>query len=210
MIDTNQLLSIAFSLISQFANVVEIPPDHVPTSQKDIIKLTIGSPGSPLDTYLVTRRGESFWIWNGIVARYESPDSYYLSQNFEALSRLAGPATISSNQAIEKATQVMKRLAKAGKPLDGVTPQFKASQAENVHFYNVTWPVENSVHSAGLGEIEIDGRTGRVVFLQLWDRDFYDFAFAAEISNRVYKPEPVNDPKPPPYPVARMAEALQD
>jgi len=47
MIDTNQLLSIAFTLISNFTKVVEIPPDRVPQRRDDLQKIVVGSPRSP-------------------------------------------------------------------------------------------------------------------------------------------------------------------
>ena len=44
MIDTNQLLSIAFSLIANFTNVVHVPREGVPHSREDLQKLVIEEP----------------------------------------------------------------------------------------------------------------------------------------------------------------------
>ena len=77
MIDTNQLLSIAFTLISNFTNVVEIPGDHVPTRREDLKEIVVGSPASPLAIYMAHRLGDEFWLEHGVVQQYQSPESFH-------------------------------------------------------------------------------------------------------------------------------------
>src|SRR6266404_3541684 len=112
MVDTNQLLSIAFTLISNFANVVEIPRQEVPQLREDLTKVLIGSPHSPVDLYLVHKRGSEFWLSDGVVYQYYSPISFFHMQDFSRRTGLVGPATLSSNEVVGQAIQVMGRLVK--------------------------------------------------------------------------------------------------
>ena len=70
MLDTNTLLTIAFSLISNFTNVVSIPPDAVPQSPADLERCPIGSPSSPIHLFLTGTKGTEFSILGGVVSRY--------------------------------------------------------------------------------------------------------------------------------------------
>ena len=60
MILTNALLSIGFSIVSNFTNVVPVPADAVPTSVEDLREFVILCPPYvlvPLQLSLVHRRG---------------------------------------------------------------------------------------------------------------------------------------------------------
>ena len=121
------------------------------------------------------------------------------------LTKYLGPPTLSTNEVVERATHLMRKLTKTGRSVDVIAPKIGAAWSPDVHFFEISWPITNSPFHNGLGSIEIDARTGRTVFVQLWGREFYDFAFAAEISNRVYTPyTPDPLPKPPPNPALRM------
>jgi len=196
MIDTNQLLSIAFTLIANFTSVVKVPPDCVPQRAEDLKKIVIGSPQSPLDLWLVHKRGHEFWISGGIVRQYESPDSYFHLQNWGARERLKGAPTISSNQAMELAANLLRSVEKYKNPTAGVRPIIKATKYADIPFYEINWPDAKLNTYNGLATVEIDARTGRAVFVQLWSSDYYDLSLAAEISNRVYTPEPPSNRKP--------------
>ena len=180
MVDTNQLLSIAFTLISNFTNVVEIPTDHVPTRRQDLVKLVVGSPVSPVDIYMAHRLGDEFWFRDGIVHQYQSPDSFHHRQDITRRAQFLGPATLSTNEVLERATHIMRKLARTGRSVDSIPPKIDAAWSPDIHFFEISWPVPNSSFHNGLGSIEIDARTGRTVFVQLWGQEFYDFAFAAE------------------------------
>jgi len=194
MVNTNELLSIAFALVANFTNVVHIPPEAVPQRREDLSKVLIGSPGSPLDVFLVHTNGYKFSIRGGVVDYYEGPDSYFSFVSARHLPKFAGSATIGSNDVIALATQIMKRLVKSGNPLDTVPPCVRYSERTNVNFYYISWPVTNSVFRDGLGAIEIDARTGTAVFVALHALEFHDSGFVQAIRNRVYTP----DPRPPP------------
>lgn len=213
MIATNQLLSIAFAVISNFANVVEIPQRELPQQQEDLTKILIGTPNSPLDMYLVHKQGSEFWLSDGVVYQYYSPVSFFHMQDFSRRAGLVGPATLSSNEVVRRAIGVMERLVKNGAPLDRTVPKVQATAAPDLHFYYVSWPFSNSPFSDGLGAVEIDARSGRIATVTLLAPEFYDLAFAAEISNRVYSPAPPRKPLPNPAatmpkPTTNQVEAL--
>lgn len=195
MVDTNQLLSIAFTIISSFTNVVHIPPDRVPQDRADLQKIVIGSPHSPLDLWLVHKRGDEFWICDGVVQQYQSPDSYFHLQNNAARSRLMGAQTISSNQVIEMATNILQRLAKTGNPVAMVKPTVKGTRYKELPFFLINWPNTNLMNYGGLATVEIDACKGRAVYVQVWTKEYYDLTLAQEISNRVYTPESPQFPR---------------
>src|SRR6266516_4568875 len=69
MIDTNALLSIGFSIVAGFSNVVQIPHGAVPTKPEDLRRLVMGGPPPvpAINLHLVDRRGTQFSIRNGSV-----------------------------------------------------------------------------------------------------------------------------------------------
>src|SRR6185295_13042536 len=107
MIATNALLSIGFSIISNFANVVPIPEGYVPQSRSDLQAVVVGSPYSPTDLYLIHKRGTSFWIRDGVVYRYLHPGSLFELQNSDQLYRYEGTSKLTSNDVIRVATETL-------------------------------------------------------------------------------------------------------
>jgi hypothetical protein len=75
MIQTNLLLSIGFSLVSNFTNVVPVRPEAVPTKIDDLKHYVVGSPNSPIHLYLVDRQGTEFWLDGGVVYSYRTSGS---------------------------------------------------------------------------------------------------------------------------------------
>src|SRR6185369_9482790 len=90
MLDTNQLLSIAFSLIANFTNVVHVPPQGVPRSRADLTRIGIINPTTRFDLYLLQREGYHYWIRHGVVQGYASPNSYFRDQGLGVPARLRG------------------------------------------------------------------------------------------------------------------------
>lgn len=129
---------------------------------------------------------------------YESPDSDFRLRDLAILPSLRGPAAISSNEVVIRATDLMARLAKSGPPSVRTTPpKVEASLDDGVNFYLVSWPTTNLHFREGLGSIEIDARSGRVASVRLCAPEFYDPIAAGQIADCVYTPDP---PKPPPKP----------
>ena len=193
MIDTNALLSIAFTLISNFTQVVEVPYHAVPQKTADLESCLIGSPSSPCDLYMVHRKGTEFWIADGVVWAYRSPGSYFNLQDAHLIPKFTGDSALSSNSAIELAATTLRRLIRDGDPLTNGPPRVLYPSSKRIPFYEVTWPKGNG----GLtptAKVEIDGRTGTIVALNLWDHHFRDPALAQQIKNRVCRPDPVVAP----------------
>jgi hypothetical protein len=199
MVDTNALLSIAFSLIANFTNVVQVPSDAVPQNPADLSKFVVGSPSSPTDLYLVHRKGTAFWISGGVVYRYRSPGSFFRLQNTALIPNYEGTSTLDSNGVVRIAATALQRLIKTKDPLlsetNGVPKVEHAGfyHGSQIPFYSIVWPRISRGPSRG-ADVEIDGRTGTIVFIHLWDMAFRDPVYAAKIKDTVYT-EP---PKPPP------------
>jgi hypothetical protein len=221
MVDTNALLSIAFSLIANFTNVVEIPPDQVPQSPADLSLCIIGSPMYPTDVILVHTNGTRFTInHSGGVNGYASPDSFFRLQDVKDLSRYSGEPKLNSNEVLRLATKTLQRLVKSGNPLTNGTPRIQQAgefHGKRIPFFRITWPSPpGSYGSSTIASIEIDARTGKIVNLHLYDIGFLDAALGNKIMDRVYTPDPKPPAKPPgkrivPYPTTnQVTQAIEN
>src|SRR5437762_12041593 len=101
MVNTNELLSVAFSLITSFTNVVNVPPQGVPHSQADLTRIGLIHPKTRFDLWLVQREGYEYWIRDGVVQGYASPDSFSGGQRLHVPVWLRDRPTLSSNQVVE-------------------------------------------------------------------------------------------------------------
>ena len=201
MIDTNALLSIAFSIIANFTNAVYIPAHSVPQSTNDVEAYRVARHMYPVDVYLRHRQGTEFWIINGAVQVYYTPGTCFRLQDPSLIEKRLGPARFSSEQVLEVATNAVRRLIKSGDPLANVTPvvkPFGLYHGQTVPFYEVRWPRGKSDFVA---RVEVDARTGLIVALSLYDPAFQDLPFTQEITHKVYKPDP-------PQPKTRRKVAL--
>jgi len=193
MVLTNALLSIAFGIVANFTNVVPIPDEAVPKRVEDLARFIVGSPSSPLDMFLVDRKGTEFEISGGVVRHFDSPGSYFGLQDPRSIDRYRGSSQLSSNEVVEIARKTLQRLVRNGDPLRKGPPfvlYAGISNGQRIPFCKVSWggPVTSP---DSVGEVEIDERDGRIVFLHLWHPAFLDYEFALEISNRVFRVDPV-------------------
>jgi len=196
MVNTNELLSIAFSLIANFTNVVHVPPEGVPHSPADLTRIVLIHPTTRFDLYLAQREGYEYWIRDGVVQGYASPDSFSQGRRPDVPARLSGQPTLSSNQVVELATGILSRLGKTGNPAEKIRPTVETSGL----LYRLWWRVSTDPFVSPAAEMKIDARDGRVLAVELSAPQYYDPAFAREISNRVYTPDPPPPPKPPKKP----------
>lgn len=90
MIDTNVLLSIGLSLISQFTNIVAVPNQAVPASIGDLEKMVVSSPNSPTELHLFHRLGTRFGVRDGAVYDFATPGSCYELQDPNLISKFQG------------------------------------------------------------------------------------------------------------------------
>ncbi len=207
MIDTNALLSVAFSLIANFTNVVPVPSDAVPQYPADLAKCVVGSPSSPTDLYLVHKRGTEFWINGGVVYRFRSPGSFFELQDAKSIANYTGTSILESNDVVRVAATALQRLIKSKDPLLNGTngaPKIQYAsycQGARIPFYKVIWPRIRYGPERG-ADVEIDGRTGRIVFLHLWDMAFRDPMHAQKLSKLVY----TEAPRPAPAQAVRLVK----
>lgn len=199
MIDTNAVLAFAFSIISNFTNVVDIPLEQVPKCKADLKICSVGRSFFPLDVYLESKQGSSFWIANGIVEQFHAPKTYFELQDPKQISEFVGTATLSSNEVFALADTTIRRLIKNGDPLTNITPKVTVAQpykGRPVPSYDITWPLPENPQVFSIARVGVDARYGRIVLLSLHDTRFYDMALFQQISNRVYRPSMIVDTPP--------------
>lgn len=192
MMDTNALFAVAFSMIANFAGVMHLPLNIVPGKQADLQKCVV-TRTSPLTMYLVHRTGTEFWIRDGSVARFSRPGSFFSAQDPGELPMFAGNARFGSNEVVQIAATVLKQLTKRGNPLTNVPPSVRYAgfyKGERIPFFQVSLPNPPGYGAGLAAQVEIDGRTGELVRLSLWDKAFFDPAFEEELERQVFKSGP--------------------
>jgi hypothetical protein len=196
--DTNALLSIALAMIANFTNIVEVPPSAVPTKASDLARFVIGRPGWPLHMILTHHAGTEFWINNGAIYSYSSPGSFFTLQDPALIPKFTGTTSLTTNDVVRIAEKALRRLVKSGDPLRGGPPvvwQASEYKGQRIPFFRVRWP-KPPPGGDPVAEVEIDGRTGRIVTLDTWGDGFRDPAFQQEMSKRVHAPEVIRPPPP--------------
>jgi hypothetical protein len=197
MIDTNALLAIGLSIVTNFSDVVQVPNGAVPRTTQDLAKFVVGGPPPvpSTDLYLVDRRGTQFRLRNGTVHSYSSPMSYKEHGASREKGRSNDVPLLNSNQVVERATEIIRRLAKSSDPTVGLTPLVRRAGdvEEKIPFYWISWTNVSRIHPWSRRSysafVEIDARSGCTTHLDLEDPGFYDAALAQQISNRVCTPE---------------------
>jgi hypothetical protein len=197
---TNALLSMGFSLVANFTNVVPVPPDLVPTRVDDVRAYEIGSGSWPVDINMASKRGGYFEIKHGVVIEYSSPTSLLHNQDPNSLERFRGTASLDSKEVLKLAEQVVRRLARRGDPIAGRLGKVDRLRDWNtgafMPFYRVTWPNSSPDEPLSPADIEIDARNGQIVSVWLGGFTFYDLAFSWEMRKRAYIPDPLDRIKP--------------
>jgi hypothetical protein len=188
--DTNALLSIAFSLVAAFTNIVHIPSREVPIGTSDLNKYLIGSPTSPADVFLFHKNGSSFEVRDGTVRWYCSPRSFFQLQDQHLVPQFMGHGTVDSSNAVEIARRALHQLVRTGVPISNSIPTVKLAgshEGQEIPFFLLQFPALSPGSRRG-ADVEIDGRTGEIVFLHLWDETFSDTARAQRINDQVHAP----------------------
>ena len=192
ILDTNTFLSIGLALITNFGNLVHVPPELVPRATSDLQHCVVGGPRSPFDLHVVHQRGTLFWIEDGAVIGYRGPGSFFAAQDIDHLNQYRGRARLSTNEVVELAEKTVRALLKAGDTITNSRPQIQLGgqfrDGENVPFYRVNWPGKGMF--GYVAQIEVDARNGTIPALWIGGDQFRDPAYAAEISNRVWHAEP--------------------
>jgi hypothetical protein len=200
MIATNELLAIGLSIIADFTNAVPIADKDVPRTPSDLQMYVVGSPNSPTDLHMTTRSGVQFGIRDGAVYYFCTQDSFFHEQNPHNLARYAGTSKMTSNQALQACSNILQRLTKRNVSLSEGVPRIHEGgvfQGKPIPFFLVEWPKISLLSHVNAADIEVDGRTGRLVFLHLLDNAFFDYAVGERIRGQVDRPKPTAKPAPP-------------
>ncbi len=187
-------------MIANFTNIVDVPSQAVPTEPGDLERCIIGRPGSAVHLILTHRNGTEFWIGKGVIYRYSSPGSFFSLQDPGLLPEFTGTTSLTSNDVVQIAEKALRKLAKRGNPLENGPPKVQQAseyRGRQIPFFRVSWPKAGP--GDAVAQVEIDGRTGRIVCLDLRGDGFTDLALDEEIRKRVNAPEVTPTPKRQPY-----------
>jgi hypothetical protein len=188
MSTTNELLSVAIALISNFTNTVHVPPQSAPVEARDVVKFYVGLPGSPTDIFVTTAHGDWYGIHKGTVTRFTSVKSFFNHAEKAQWSDFTGEPTLNSNQVVDLATRTIQGLIKRGPSLTNVSPQMEQTvhyEGKEIGIYELTWPNPERPLGDKIAEVEIDARTGFVVQVHLWNRRFDDPAMEEKLRDNL-------------------------
>jgi hypothetical protein len=188
--DTNLLMSTGFAIISNFAAAVPLPSKAAPPqSVAQLRKCLLGSPKSPADISFWGTNGCSYHVGGGFVNNFDCPESYFHFEDPNRLSRFEGSSILTEKQAVEIASNAVRRLAKVPDQWKTGPPKVERPyNADRIPFFLVVWADTGTDH--GRIEIEIDGRTRKAVSFSTTSSIFYDSAFFRDMQSRAYTPEP--------------------
>jgi hypothetical protein len=197
--DTNAILSVALTIISNFAHTVPVAPEAVPRGFDDVVKFTIGRRYFPLDLYLRSKRGDDYWIREGAVTIYNAPKSYFMLQDPRLIPEFVGTARLNSNEVFELANSAVRSSIRVGAPLANIKPLYQAAlpyKGQMVPFVRIDWPDPSNPRLLNIARVEVDAGKGVVVSFAQFNEGFYDPARVAQISNLVFAVEAPKVPGP--------------
>jgi HEAT repeat protein len=212
MIDTNELIAVCLTLVSNFANTIQAPPGEVPTNIGDVASYVVGTPNSPFDVQVTSRAGAAFGMRDGMIYYYRSPNSLLHERNPAKFQSYAGPAVFDSNGVAQVASNTLHRLAKqkpASWPDHLRIRQAEAFKGTPMPFFEVTWPPITPGGFPVGAVMEVDARTGRVPYLLLFDSVFEDKVLAETIRKRASSHETRTTAEPVPPAAAPSASDRQ-
>jgi hypothetical protein len=140
---------------------------------------------------------------HGVIQHFRSQNSFLTYH--EPFSKFVGTSVLSSNQVVQLTAETLRRLEKDGHPLSNAVPVVyyagpryaQLLQGKEIPFWDVSWRNPRE-HMENMAVVEVDGRSGDIVSLNLYNWGFFDTAFEQEISNRVYTADAAPTPPTPP------------
>jgi hypothetical protein len=178
-------------MISNFVAETKVPPEAAPTSAGELSRFSAGFRFAPTDVYIALQNGHEFWINKGVVQAY-SGRSVKPRANVSS-----GHNSLGSNELASVAATLLTALTHGKSVLSNVQPRTSVVTRRGAEYYEFLWPSTNSFHYGAI--IELDS-SSVPVYIELQEEGFFDYAFAAEISNRVYSADPRPLPKEVPRP----------
>ncbi|HTI73315.1 MAG TPA: hypothetical protein VMF06_25295 [Candidatus Limnocylindria bacterium] len=205
MVSTNQFVEIAFAMVTNFTQQVDMPKEWVPKSVSDVSHPQVFYASKMVQGGLQCR-GCVYYIGFGVVQGFRLLDSFGILQDPALIDSYAADAVISSNQAVALASKMLERIAKVPNVLSGtflkVTGPTTANYGKIVPYYFMTWYRTNHLDpqhpelSPTVADVEIDAGKAIVASLNVYDIGFRDDEMGKEINRRVYTAEPL--PQRPP------------
>jgi hypothetical protein len=188
MFDTNLILGITFTIISNFNAAVNVPVMDNITNVNQLSRAVVGSPGRPTDVFIIDRESNRFDIVGGAVIRFTSRESLFHRTNQRPLAQYAGLVMLDSNKLIYYGDNNLNRLVKNGHSLSLNQPVIRQSSdvygGAKLPFFELTWFGGNDPKNSLLdASMEIDARTGNIVDLRLYNSCFFDFSMDQKIKN---------------------------
>src|SRR6266403_4769958 len=105
---TSAALAVIFPRVVEFAQKLDLPEKTcTPT---EIRRVEIPDPNRAFGS-LIFRSGNVYWFGDGYINGFQSPHSYYASQHPGDIPKFYGTLTITTNEAIELARGLIRRLA---------------------------------------------------------------------------------------------------
>jgi hypothetical protein len=183
MVDTNALLSVAFSVMAAFTDAVNVPHGPAPARKEVLLEYRLGTPEwiPAGEMYLADRQWRRFWIRDGAVWRFSCLESYRDNRGATSGPDLSEGPSIKQSAAIAAAAKAISSLATGGNPVASITPRLRipGKPEENIPFYWITWPTTNSRgHPDFVAFVEVDARSGLTTFVELRDERFSNKALA--------------------------------
>jgi hypothetical protein len=203
MLDTNLLLAIAFSAVTNFAHQVPIPHRYVPEAPSNVQIVQFGSLRSPTDMRATVGNGASYLIFDGSVVFFGCEQRFFQKEDPDQIAKYLAKPVLTPEQALALGSNLVQRLVKTGGPLTNGLPRLRQArdyEGQRIPCFIVEWPDPGSTRHSFRAEVDIDGRTGEVVQVRLLDAAFRDREEGRRIEKQAYTPDPAPElpPRPPP------------
>ena len=202
MVATNLLLTIGFSIVTNFARLVPIPEQDVPRTPDDLRIYAVGPGHSPVDFRMVNKASKAaFDIVDASISYFQSSGDYFFEQRPERIGQYAGQSMLTLSDALQLSSNALQRLVKTSIPLTNGPPAIRQAgvyRGEHLPFFRVEWPPPSGRKAPVGARMDIDGRTGKVLLLNLMDTVFLDIEETKRIMSLAYTPDPPRQRPPIP------------
>ena len=179
MINTNLLLSIGYSIVTNFAHLVPIPEKDIPMAPSDLRIYAVGPGHSPVDFRMVNRAsGANYEVVDAVVQYFQSAQDYFLEQEPRRIGKYDGASVFTSSEVVYQSSNILQRLIRTGAPLTNGPSEIRQAgvfEGHRIPFFRIDWPPPSGRKGPVGARMDIDGRTGKVVLLNLLDTPFLDF-----------------------------------
>lgn len=193
MVLTNMLLSLSFGVITNFCAALPPGSARVPAGPQELRVCAVGSPNSEVDLHVAGPGAARYGIRDGAVYYFSTEGSFFREGDPSRLSRYAGNAVFTSNQVLVLVSNTLQRLLKHSASLSSGLPRILQGgvfEGKRIPFFQVEWPHVTPRMPVDAAVVEVDARTGMIVFMHLLDDVFFDPDATSQLRKKVLEPEP--------------------